>query len=66
MMIFFILPIVLKILFLYRKVRSYAFSGNTDLSVMEALQREYEKLLNAQRFDPGNWTTRCWNAISPN
>ena len=33
---------------------------------MEALQREYEKLLNAQRFDPRNWITRCWNATYPN
>ena len=26
--------------------------GNADLSLMEALQRAYERLLDAQRFDP--------------
>ena len=39
---------------------------------MEALQREYEKLLNAlyaQRkrlAGKQNWITRCWNATYPN
>ena len=33
---------------------------------MEALQREYEKLLNAQRFDPRELDYSCWNATYPN